>query len=450
MKIKLIILVVVLLAVLGGVYFFRSRKATQEAAKVAAHIATTVVITSPKSGETVSGVIPVTASASGTDKIKTISIFVDGKKRMVCVASPCTYLWRTVIEATGSHVITAEADHGTDTPAESLPLSVLVAPAAVPEKPAAVTTATTPVKKPIATVPAKTPAKSTAPIPAKAAPLPTISAIAITDGTASSETITWKTNVATMGSVVYGPDTSLSGTYASSSPLETSGSLLHSVTLTGLTSGKKYYYRVKVTDTLGNSVLSTERTFTVASVTISAIKSDFVSDAGATITWTTNIKTTGQVLYDTGSMPSGLYGFSTPLTSNLETSHTIVLSKLSANTKYYYRVVSIDSAGNKNISSENTFTTSLIFNVTTQTGYYHSGVTVNWSTSVITKSEIKYGTQTSSTGVYPYSVTDNNLLSYHSLLVPNLEPATKYYYRILATDADGKKTTSIEYSFTTS
>lgn len=88
--------------------------------------------------------------------------------------------------------------------------------------------------------------------------------------------------------------------------------------------------------------------------TISSVSSGSITSSGATITWNTNEASTSQVEYGT----TASYGSSTTLNSSLVTSHSVNITSLSAGTTYHYRVRSIDEAGNLQVSSDNTFTTS--------------------------------------------------------------------------------------------
>jgi len=71
--------------------------------------------------------------------------------------------------------------------------------------------------------------------------------------------ITWTTNEFATSAVLYGTQ---SGVYPHtvSNPLYTKQ---HEITLTGLTTGTRYYYRVRSTDRSGNTATSTERSFVV-------------------------------------------------------------------------------------------------------------------------------------------------------------------------------------------
>lgn len=66
------------------------------------------------------------------------------------------------------------------------------------------------------------------------------------------------------------------------------------------------------------------------------IISNVVGSPGGTITWTTDIPSTSQVLY--GLVP--YLGFSSPYNGTLVTNHSVVLSPLVNGIRYYFRVQS--------------------------------------------------------------------------------------------------------------
>ncbi len=301
-----------------------------------------------------------------------------------------------------------------------------------------VTPTTTAVKKTTSTV---TKTKTVAPLP-----LPKISNISLTNKTASTAFVTWKTNVPTTGQIFYSEDQSSSSeSFSSSTVLEKDLTVEHSATLSDLVSGKKYYYKIISTDALGNKISSAELSFTGILLTISVPKTSNVSDTKATVSWNTNLETEGKIIYDIQSSPSGLYTLSNTIEESFGISHSREISNLVHNTKYYYRIVTSDKSGNKNTSPEYSFISSYIHDVVANDSY-SSGMFISWITSIATKSEIKYGTQTSN---YPFTALDGSLINNHSLLLTNLDSNTIYYYRIISTDSAGKKTTSVEYNFKT-
>lgn len=86
---------------------------------------------------------------------------------------------------------------------------------------------------------------------------PTISAISSTPND-TGVTITWTTNEASDSQISYGLTTS----YGTTSVLNPTLSTSHSVTVTGLTSGTLYHFKVTSKDASANSASSTDQTFT--------------------------------------------------------------------------------------------------------------------------------------------------------------------------------------------
>ncbi len=100
-------------------------------------------------------------------------------------------------------------------------------------------------------------------------------------------------------------------------------------------------------------------TFTGAAVpdttppVITNVQSTNISTSTVQITWTTNENATSQVAHGTTSG----YGSSTVIDPTLTASHSVLLSGLTPNTQYHFRVKSADAATNLATSGDNTFTT---------------------------------------------------------------------------------------------
>jgi len=76
------------------------------------------------------------------------------------------------------------------------------------------------------------------------------------------------------------------------------------------------------------------------------------SSLSATITWTTDQPSTGQIQYGTTTA----YSSSTPVNSRMITSHSATLTGLTGSTTYHYRILSTNSSGNQTVSGDLTFT----------------------------------------------------------------------------------------------
>ncbi len=194
--------------------------------------------------------------------------------------------------------------------------------------------------------------------------------------TSSGITIAWSTNVPASTAVGYGVTTSL----GQLSGGQTSLSVSHGVTLTGLNSGTTYYFVAQSTDANGNTGYSSVYSFTtlgassaaastVQSVTaavqssgsastgpgpqISYLQSWGLSTSGITISWSTDVPSTTAVGYG----PPGAMSQITPAQTSLTNSHGVTLTGLTAGTTYSFIAQSADANGNVGYSAVYTFTT---------------------------------------------------------------------------------------------
>src|SRR5262245_60865667 len=183
---------------------------------------------------------------------------------------------------------------------------------------------------------------------------PLISAVTSGSITSSGATISWTTNELATSQVQYGVTTS----YGSTSPLDPALVATHTVALSGLTANTPYNYSVISNDAAGNQATSSNFTFTTLASgssppVISNIASSNVTQATATVSWTTDVLADSQVEYGTTASDGSL----TALDSTFVTSHSQSLSGLSASTTYHYRIRSRGQNGLLATSGDFTFGT---------------------------------------------------------------------------------------------
>ncbi|MGB7621818.1 MAG: fibronectin type III domain-containing protein [Terriglobia bacterium] len=276
---------------------------------------------------------------------------------------------------------------------------------------------------------------------------PTISSVSASSITQSGATISWTTNEASDTQVEYGTTTA----YGSSTTLNSSLVTAHSAPVPGLTASTLYHYRVKSRDAAGNLATSSDFTFTTSADTtapvISGTAASPVTQSGATISWTTNEASDTQVEYGT----TAGYGSSTMLNTSLVTSHSAVLSGLTASSLYHYRVKSRDAAGNLATSGDFTFTTAAdttapVVSAISASSITLSGATINWTTNEASDTQVDYGT----TAGYGSSTTLNtSLVTSHAASLSGLTASTVYHYRVKSRDAVGNLATSGDFTLTT-
>jgi len=183
---------------------------------------TSVSVTSPTAGATVSGTISVTASASNSAGIAGVQFQLDGVNVGTEVAtSPYSFSWNTTTSTDGTHALAAVARDM---------LGNLTASSSV-----SVTVSNTPIVGPV------------------------ISAVASVPST-SSAVITWTSDKPATSQVEYGTTTA----YGNVSTPDFSLVTLHSATLTSLSPSTIYQFRVHSTDANGNSSVSGNFNFTTS------------------------------------------------------------------------------------------------------------------------------------------------------------------------------------------
>ncbi|MDR1726319.1 MAG: fibronectin type III domain-containing protein, partial [Acidobacteriota bacterium] len=146
-----------------------------------------------------------------------------------------------------------------------------------------------------------------------------------------SATIAWVTNESATSLVKYWRDgETVANANEASAPGLTPG---HIVTLSGLSSGTKYFYQVFSKDADDNEASSAVLSFTTVPAsdttppTVSSVTATGISDSQATISWTTDEPATTQVDYWTAGNTTHI-----PATGGgLSTAHALTLTGLSAN-----------------------------------------------------------------------------------------------------------------------
>lgn len=282
---------------------------------------------------------------------------------------------------------------------------------------------------------------------------PVISNVSVSNVSSSSVTISWTTNENSSSKVEYGSNDAY-GNDKSDGSMVTN----HSITLTGLAANATYHYRVVSKDASGNKGTSSDGTFVTSAVadttapTISNVLTSGITTTSATIGWTTNENATGRVQYGTTTD----YGSFTSVNASLMQSHSFVLSSLTPSTLYHFRVISADGSGNVATSSDGTFTTAEVADTTapsisliTVNPITTTTATVLWTTNENAKSKVYYGTTTPLSLGSALIVSDNALVTSHSLGLSGLSATTTYYFVVESQDGSGNIATSSESNFTT-
>lgn len=179
-----------------------------------------VNITSPSNGSTVKGSVNLTASTSGSPAIASVKYYANGSALSTALTTdPYTYTWDLSAVEQGEYLLVAVA---TDVNGVTVPSQAVLV--TVDNDPTIAMQSSKSIQK-------------------------------------TSNRIAWITSEPTTARVDYG----LTSSYGSQTTLDTSLSYYHEQTLSNLTPGTTYHYRVTSVDSNDNSVSSSDSTFTTIS-----------------------------------------------------------------------------------------------------------------------------------------------------------------------------------------
>ncbi|MBT4849461.1 hypothetical protein HON36_01275 [Candidatus Parcubacteria bacterium] len=183
---------------------------------------------------------------------------------------------------------------------------------------------------------------------------PAVSNVSASTVQNTTATVTWNTDIAAGSTVYYSTSSDLSSPMNTGDATEVTE---HSVTISDLTAGTRYYFYVVSGVAIDNNAgdyYSLNTTSDGTAPVITSVANAIITDDDAVVTWTTDEGATSQVYY---GLSTGTYASSTTETSVYNTSHSVTMTPLANNTIYYYAVTSADSAGNRSTSTEGTLTT---------------------------------------------------------------------------------------------
>ncbi len=232
----------------------------------------------------------------------------------------------------------------------------------------------------------------------------------------------------------------------------------HAVTISGLTVGTTYSYRVKTRDSSGNAGTGSIGTFTTAtssssqsSDTISAISLNNAEVTGnltgkVTISWLTERASDSRVNYGI----TEAYGSSSNKDESVK-SHSITLSGLQPDTLYHYTVVSKDSDGIITTSEDRTFKTGFssansISNVVVNDPTLTTAE-ITWR-SPLGSTQVLYGTNPENLTERTTEITDPD--TNHTVRLTGLTQNTKYIFQVKTRTAESQEVLiSLPLSFET-
>lgn len=300
---------------------------------------------------------------------------------------------------------------------------------------------------------------------------PIVSDVTKATDSPSSITISWVTNQPTDSQILYGFHSS----YGLTSSINTALTTSHSVTLTGLSAGTTYHYKIKSKNTNGTYAVTTDEDFTTLVNQIPApiisLVSNNTGQTSATITWTTDLGATSQVQYGLNTS----YDNQTSVSNNLLTSHSVTINNLAPGTTYDFRVISTGSNNDEAISGNYTFTTqaasgqaqtsntenlstivhnlgvsdvestAATLNFTTANTPQNAALQydIRYSTASITDSNFGSATPAQQTPIY-FDFPQSGDTAYHHYVVLGLTPNTHYYFAVKSKDQNNNTSAATE------
>ncbi|MEK7657939.1 MAG: fibronectin type III domain-containing protein, partial [Patescibacteria group bacterium] len=313
---------------------------------------------------------------------------------------------------------------------------------------------------------------------------PVISNVSCSNVTDNSADVIWNTTADSNSQVDYSVSASLTNATSVSSGMvgtSTAGYYQHKITLSGLTQGATYYFRVQSTDGSSNtSVDNNNGSFYQCRTTrdtkapvISGISTPVITDTAVVIIWATDERATSQVEYGQTSAVSGSYATTTTRDNTLTINHVVTLTGLIKETRYYYRVKSYDmnpdsptavsdeqnftsaaekqtiivyvasGGGGGTVSDKDTVAPAISGIEITDIGAF--GAVVNFNTNEQATAFVNYGENQN----YGYNVGSPEFNSSHKVYLTGLKMGTDYNFKIKAIDKSGNYSYSENKTFKT-
>ncbi len=187
---------------------------------------------------------------------------------------------------------------------------------------------------------------------------------------------------------------------------------------------------------------------------ISAITVGSISSLTGSMSWTTNEVASSKLYLGTTSPVATTVATWTNI--SLVSAHTATLSGLTANTTYYFVIEAADAAGNKSLSAQGSFMTTIAPDVTAPvvSGFSVAPTGSTTATAAFTTNEaastrVYYGVTTPLNTTTAASVFDATLVTSHGISLSGLSASTTYYVIAESRDAALNVGTTSGSSFTT-
>lgn len=270
----------------------------------------------------------------------------------------------------------------------------------------------------------------------------------VTNITTKKATISWTTNRSSDSKVAFGTK---SEEYFKEEPSNSDQVTNHTINLTNLNPGTRYYYKVKWTDEDGNTGESEEKNFsTQPAPTVKDVAAKNVGLSSAIITFTSNGASKVKIYYGKSTDFGGMKEVST---ATGEETYTAELTGLEDGTKYYYKINAFDSESSEYEGTILDFTTlprPRISNVRLEqvANTAQTTIRVTWTTNTEVSSVITFYPEEN-----PSASRDEVKVALekgaHTMVISGLLPETSYQLLVKGRDKLGNEAVSDLQRFTT-
>ena len=176
-----------------------------------------------------------------------------------------------------------------------------------------------------------------------------------------------------------------------------------------------------------------------------------ITDTAAIINWETDENSDSAIQYDIESRNWGEYTYEKINTAKLVTKHSLTITGLIPDTKYYFRVGSVDMAGNgpdlnsnnTNPSGEHSFETLAVPDTTAPkifdlhlVDFTEDTTTIGYTTDEPGTTLVQYGLSSGKWNSYENHVSDDELVINHTATLQTVWELV-YYFRAGSTDYSG-------------
>jgi len=274
----------------------------------------------------------------------------------------------------------------------------------------------------------------------------------VREKTVNSLTLAWETDELADSFVRFGLDEGLDEVVGAAQDVQD-----HQLTVTGLAPGTTYYYRVESTDPSGNGATESAVGVVVTPSEVDLSPPRFVTqpqtvavtDEELVIGWKTDEAASARVEYQVGE------DVQMRQIVERQTRHQVTLTNLTAETEYRVRVFVVDASQNEGgadvelrVQTESApdLEAPRIVSGPELVHIDDRSATITWETDEVSDSFVDYD----ATPYLGQVVGSSTYVSEHQVTLTNLDPGTKYHYRVGSRDRSSNGPVESQvYKFTT-